>query len=191
MQTRFDSNPPGPAPRQRSLLRTVVLGVALAGAIAVWFFREPLRNRITERATLANDAPPPEVVEDMIQNARDPVAAVVTAWNSGKIVHREVAVREIGRVSRPGRPLPAGLESIVLAGALDADMNVRESALGILRDQNHSALAALAGTQLQDCDPQTRVLGLNHLKRVNARIGVPVVIPLLDEDEPFIVSMGL
>lgn len=70
-------------------------------------------------------------------------------------------------------------------------MNVRESALGILRDRSHPALSALAAAQLQDCDPQTRVLGMNHLKLVNANIGAPVVIPLLDEDDPFIVSMGL
>lgn len=87
MQTQLDSNPPGPAPRQRRLLRAVILGVAVVGGLAVWFYREPLRNRIAERAILANDAPPPEVVEEMIQNAPNPVAAVVAAWNTGKIVH--------------------------------------------------------------------------------------------------------
>jgi thiol-disulfide isomerase/thioredoxin len=90
-----------------------------------------------------------------------------------------------------GKSLPTELEGILLAGALDVDMNVRETALGILRDRNHPALPSLAAAQLQDPDPQVRLLGLNNLKRVDASIGVPTVIPLLDEDDPLIVATGL
>jgi thiol-disulfide isomerase/thioredoxin len=68
---------------------------------------------------------------------------------------------------------------------------VRETALGILRDRNHSALAALGAAQLRDPDPQVRLLGLNHLKRVNVNVGVPTIIPLLGEDDPLIVATGL
>jgi thiol-disulfide isomerase/thioredoxin len=167
------------------------LGVGFAVVLGVWLFREPLRNRITQSATLANPAPPPELVEEFIEASPDRATAILAAWNTGKIIHRQVAVREIARSFLPGQSLPAKLESIVLTGALDADMNVREAALGILRDRDHPALAALAAAQLRDCDPEVRLLGLNHLKRVQASIGVPTIIPLLDEDDPLIVATGL
>jgi thiol-disulfide isomerase/thioredoxin len=167
------------------------LGSGFIVIAGFWLFRAPLRNRIAQSAAFANPAPPPELVEEMIEASSDRPAAIITAWNTGKIVQREAAVREISRGFPAGQSLPAGLESIVLSGALDADMDVRETALGILRERKHSALPSLAAAQLRDADPQTRLVGLSHLKLVDAKIGVPVVIPLLDEDNPFIVATGL
>lgn len=171
--------------------RKVFLGTGILLVIAIWLFRAPLQQVIRESATLANDAPTPEVVSDMIEQAADPRAALLTAWNSGKIVHREVAIRSFSRVQPAEQPLSLELDSLLLSAALDPDMNVRESALGILRERNHPALAALAAEQLRDLDQQVRVLGLNQLKFVGPAIGVPTVIPLLDDPDPFIVTMSL
>jgi thiol-disulfide isomerase/thioredoxin len=168
-----------------------LFGWGIILVVGVWALREPLRRRISQSATLANPAPPPELVEEMIEASADRTAAIIAAWNTGKFVHREVAVREIaGRVTAE-QHLPTELESIVLAGSLDVDMNVRETALGILQNRKHPALAALAVAQLHDCDPQVRLLGLNYLRHVEAGIGVPAVIPLLDEDDPLISVTGL
>ena len=127
----------------------------------------------------------------MIEASSDRTSAIIAAWNTGKIVHRQAAMRLISRHAPERQPLPVGLESIVLGGAFDVDLNVRESAFAILRSHQHPALAALAAAQLQDCDPQTRLLGLNYLKHVNPNIGVPTIIPLLDEDDPLICVAGL
>ena len=172
-------------------LRPKLVVPLIAVAILTWLFRAPLQRQIRESATLANDAPTPEVVSDMIEQAADPRAALLTAWNSGKIVHREVAIRSFSRVQPAQQPLSLELDSLLLSAALDPDMNVRESALGILRERNHPALAALAAEQLHDLDLQVRVLGLNQLKFVSPAIGVPTVIPLLDDPDPFIVTMSL
>ncbi len=172
-------------------LRPKLVVPLIAVAILTWLFRAPLQRQIRESATLANDAPTPEVVSDMIEQAADPRAALLTAWNSGKIVHREVAIRSFSRVQPAEQPLSLELDSLLLSAALDPDMNVRESALGILRERNHPALAALAAEQLRDLDQQVRVLGLNQLKFVGPAIGVPTVIPLLDDPDPFIVTMSL
>jgi len=172
-------------------LRPKLVVPLIAVAILTWLFRAPLQRQIRESATLANDAPTPEVVSDMIEQAADPRAALLTAWNSGKIVHREVAIRSFSRVQPAEQPLSLELDSLLLSAALDPDMNVRESALGILRERNHPALAALAAEQLRDLDQQVRVLGLNQLKFVSPAIGVPTVIPLLDDPDPFIVTMSL
>jgi len=167
------------------------LGLGFIAVMGVWLFRDPLRSRIAQSAALSNPTPPPELVEEIISASPDRPAAILAAWNTGKIVHRQVAAREVSRAFPAGQSLPAELESIALAGALDVDMNVREAALGILRDRNHSALPSLAVAQLQDPDPQVRLLGLNYLKRANANIGVPTIIPLLDEDDPLIVATAL
>src|SRR6516162_9946895 len=169
----------------------LLLGSGVIAITAVWLFREPLRSRIGQSAAFANPTPPPELVEEIIEASPDRPAAIIAAWNTGKIVHRQAAVREISRGFGTSQTLPAEIESIVLTGALDVDMNVRETALGILRDRNHSALPSLAAVQVQNVDPEVRLLGLNYLKRVNANIGVPIVIPLLDEDDPLIVATAL
>ena len=168
-----------------------LIGAGIALVVGVWIFREPLRNRISQSATLANPAPPPDLVGEMIERATDRPAAIMAAWNTGKIIHREVAAREIGNSFPPSQPLPAELEAIVLAGALDADVNVRDIALGILRNRQHPALGALVVAQLHDCDPQTRLVGLNYLKQFDAGFGVPAVIPLLDEEDPLIIATAL
>lgn len=175
-------------PRQ---LRAQFLIPLIVGAMAVWFFREPLRERVTRSATLANDAPTPEVVADMIEQSSDARGALLAAWNSRKIIHREVAIRSLPRVFSAAQPLPPEFDALLLSAALDPDVNVRESALGTLRERNHPALAALAAEQLRDFDQQVRLLGLNHLKFVSPTVGVPTVMPLLDDSDPLIVTMSL
>jgi hypothetical protein len=112
--------------------RKVLICTGVFLIIVVWFFRAPLREQIRESATLANDAPTPEVVSEMIEQAADPHAALLRAWNSGKIVQREVAIASLPRLFPSGQPLPHDIESTLLAAAFDPDMNVRETALGIL-----------------------------------------------------------
>jgi len=170
-----------------------VFMVAAGGVVvfAVWLVREPLRRLITEAATLANDAPTQESVGDMIQRASDPRAVLLAAWNSGKIVHREVAVLSLPQFFPGEQPLPPEFDSLLLSAALDPDINVRESALGILQQRKHPALPALAAEQLKDFDQQVRLLGLDHLRALSPAIGVPTVIPLLDDTDPFVVITSL
>ncbi len=124
--------------------RTLILGVGLALIVGVWLFREPLRRLIRESALLANEAPTAAAVADMIEQAADPRATMLRAWKSGKIVHREVALRSFSRVLPADQPLSPEFELMLLAAALDPDLNVRESAFGILQERQHPALAALA-----------------------------------------------
>jgi len=165
------------------------LGVCVV--IGIWLLRDPLRRWVGDSAALANPSPPPEVIENMIEKSPDHVAAIIAAWNTGKIVHRQTAVTEISRLMPPGEPLSGELESIVLTGALDVDMNIRETSLGIMLNRHDPALAALAAAQLQDRDPQTRLLGLNYLKWAGGAVGVPSVIPMLNDEDPMIVATGL
>ncbi len=163
--------------------RVVGLLLPLTIIALIWLFRDPIRRRIIESGTLANDAPPLENVEEVIQNASDPRFALLAAWNSGKIVHREVAIHNFSRVFPDSGPLPPQFESILLSAALDPDLDVREAALNLLHSRNHPALAALAAEQLRDVDQAVRLLGLYQLKFVDRTVkarGVNYPI-LLDE----------
>jgi hypothetical protein len=95
-------------------------------------------------------APAPEVVPDMIAHASDPPAALLKAWDSGKIIHREVAIDSLPRLFSNDQPLPPDLESTLLAATLDPDLDGREIALGILQERQHPARFALAAEQLKD-----------------------------------------
>ena len=163
----------------------------LAVTLLAWLFRATLREQIRDHATLANDAPPVDVVSDMIEQAADPHAALLAAWNSDKIVHRAVAIREIGRLYPRPRPLPADCENIVHSGALDPDMDVREAAFAALDDRNDPALAGLAARQLKDADPNARLLGVTQLKLVSTNLAVPLAAGLLNDSDLRVVGMSL
>ncbi len=175
---------------QKSRYR-ILLGLGFLAVGGGWLFRDALRTQIAQRAGLANAAPAPELVEEIIRSSPDRTAAIVAAWNTAKIVQRETAVREISRAFPRSQPLPTELKSIVLAGALDPDIEVRETVLSILQERRDPALSSLAAVQFQDPDPQVRLLGLNHFRSVEAGFGMPAVMGLLDEGDPLIVATAL
>ena len=162
----------------------------LAVVMLVWIFRAPLREQISNRATLANDAPNPEAVSDMIEQATDRNAALLRTWNTGKIIQREVAINELKRLFPGNLPLPPALQSMLLAAALDPDMDVRELALAALLTRHDPALTALAVAQLADVDPQARLLGVSYLKHASPGVGVPWAVRLLDDPDLRVVGLS-
>ena len=169
----------------------IIAALGLMLVIGVWFFREPLRRQIGERAILANDSPTPEGVSEMIEMSANPPASLLKAWNSGKIVHREVAISAVRHVFAKDRPLPPKFHALLLSATLDPDLNVRESALGIMHERNDPALHALAAEQLKDPDQQLRLLGLNYLKSAKPEVGVPFAIALLDDPDIAVLGTSL
>ena len=172
-------------------VRTVFLVAALLVVLGVGFMGGPIRQWIATQAVLANDAPRLDTLDELITNARDPARTIRAAWATGKIVHRQAAIRRLVVSEGLPSPLPAALETILLAGALDPDMNVRETALSGLRNHRHPGLPALAAAQLDDVDPELRLLGLRHLKTADPQIGLPLVVRLLDDPDPRVVGTAL
>jgi thiol-disulfide isomerase/thioredoxin len=167
----------------RSLLRLTILFAGIATILMAWLYRDTLHAWVLVRGTLANDAPTLELFEDYLRQSPEPEMAILDAWNTGKIVHRQFAIRQLSAGDVSGKSLSPELEGMLLSGALDPDMNVRESALQGLRRHQHSALPALAAAQLRDPDPELRMLGLNHLKHAPPELGVAQVAPLLDDPD--------
>jgi thiol-disulfide isomerase/thioredoxin len=179
------------ASRPRGLVRIAIFSFLAAGTIAAWFLREPLRNLVFAEGVMANDGPTQEAIEQVIDLSADQQDAIRRAWDTGRIVHREVAIRRLSRLIPADAPLPTQFESWVLAAARDPDASVRETALGIVHGHNSPALAAICMAQLKDCDPQVRLLGLDHLNGVSSFTAIPIIVPLLDDPDPLIVVRGL
>jgi thiol-disulfide isomerase/thioredoxin len=168
--------------------RRVILVLALLAALTALYFRKPISDRLVERAVIANDAPSEEFLRQAMQNSPDPRAELLAAWNTGKIVQRELAIRSMASIAPRDRPCPPDLEAVLLAGALDPDENVRETALAELEVRHDPALPALAAAQLADADPQIRLLGLQYLKALPAKVGLPLAAPLLEDANPWVVA---
>ncbi|MCL4179702.1 MAG: redoxin domain-containing protein [Verrucomicrobia bacterium] len=169
--------------RSRLPIRLVILFAGIATILMVWFYRDTLHAWVLVRGTLANDAPTLELFEDYLRRSPEPEMAILDAWNTGKIVHRQFAIRQLSAGDVNGKSLSLELEGMLLSGALDPDMNVRESALQGLRRHRHSALPALVAAQLRDPDPELRMLGLDHLKHAPLELGVTQIAPLLDDPD--------
>jgi thiol-disulfide isomerase/thioredoxin len=178
--------PADPARPQRLALLSARSGITVAALVIVLsalLFRDAITQRVTAWALLANDAPSAETFRDYLRNAADPNQAILAAWNTGKIVHRQIVIRELASRSPKGPPLPPELENILLAGALDPDLNVREAALGSLRFRRHPLSTTLAAAQLHDVDPQVRLLGLSHLKPAPADQALPLVAAIVQDPD--------
>lgn len=175
----------------RRVIRVAFWILLGAGAVAVCFYREPLRNLVFTKGVMLNDAPTEEAIGQVLDTAKDRQAAIRAFWNTKKIVPREAAIRQLLQFIPSGEPIPAQMESWVCAAALDPDMDVRETAIEILREHHDQALAAICVAQLRDSDPEAQLLGLENLKQAGANVGVPSVIPLLQDSDPRITAKAL
>jgi thiol-disulfide isomerase/thioredoxin len=174
----------------RRTLRLPFLGVAIVVIVAIVLFRDRIQRWTFDRGILANEAPAPELLEEYLRNARDPGAAILAAWNSERIVQRHFAARALA--SRSVIPdLSSELESVLLTGALDADLNVREAALSGLRARQHPELTVLAAAQLDDPDPHLRLLGIEYMRSAPAERGLPLVAKVLDDEDPRVAGQAI
>ncbi len=177
--------------QRRIAVRRVLLAFGLMAALGAWLFRDRMRNAVLEWGILANNSPTVSMVEEMIEAAPDRPAAILSAWNTGKIVHRRAAIYEVQQLVAFSRPLSAELKSLLRSAAFDPDLNVREEAFRILRRCKDTALVSLAAAQLKDCDPEVRLLGLDYVRWFSPEVGVPTIAPLLDDSSPMVVAMVL
>lgn len=169
----------------------VVLGAGFLTLCCLALVQSPLRQWLGLKVTLANPAPPADQVEEVIKNSMDREGTIIAAWNTGKIIQREVAAKEIADPNVIRGKLTNDLEAIALRGCLDVDLDVREACLAALDTRRDPAFAALASAQLNDCDPQIRLLGLQHLRHIDAELGIPAIIPILDDNDPEVAATGL
>jgi thiol-disulfide isomerase/thioredoxin len=161
-----------------------LLGLLLLVVVAGTLWGPKLRREILARAVLGSQLPSESAIEELVQSYPDPLPFLQRLWNTGKLAHRQLAMETL----RHQRPAPSALrdkrlEALLLAGTEDPDTSIRELALGGLAESKSPLLLEAAQNQLRNSDPQIRLLGVKYLSRLEARTGLPMLIPLLKDSD--------
>ncbi|MBI2928682.1 MAG: redoxin domain-containing protein [Verrucomicrobia bacterium] len=126
--------------------------------------------------------------EEIVAQAKDPLRFLGQAWNTGRIVHRQLVAGHLKRLAATPGQLDGRATALLVAAALDVDAEVREQALGALAAQKSPHLLRLAQAQLLDADPEVRLLGLRYLSKADPQQVLPIVVKFLDDSDLRIVA---
>ncbi len=167
--------------RKRWLLLTVFVVLPL---LILW---RPLQRQYLTHLLLRSDAPSPEVLADVIGQTGDAQSLLLRLWQSQRIPHRQFVLSHLGRIVNSESGIFHAMETVVLDATTDPDITTRELAFAALVRTKHPQLRRLALEQLDDADPEVRVLGLQSLRSVATSNDVPVAIRLLSDTDPRVV----
>lgn len=166
-----------------------MLSASLAVVLVCWaLFHSQINRWLALRLLLTAESPRDELFQDLAYNSADPGEFLRRCWATGKIPHRQLVASFLKGNADANPGWFTGVESLVLAGTMDADMSVREMALATLQTRSDPRLFDQAKAQLNDLDPLVRQLGLDYLRDTDAQQGVPVVMPLLNDPDLRIVT---
>ncbi len=169
--------------------RAWVLGglLVLVGLTAALFHRQ-IRRAIAVQLALRSSNPSEALFDRLASQSAQPAHFLERCWGTGRVAQRRLVAEFLKESAQTKPPWFREAEPLVLAGARDADTSVRELALATLEARHDTRLFECAREQLSDVDPLVRLMGLDYLRRCNARQGVPVVIPLLDDPDLRVVT---
>ena len=164
--------------------RAWLLATVLLLAVSTWFaLHQQIDRFLTINLLLRSESPREEVFEELSDQLADPTEFLERCWATGKVPHRQLVAAFLRRKAAERPAWFAGAQKLVLEGAADPDMSVRELALAALQSRADPHLFDCARAQLTDLDPQVRQLGLDYLRRLDARRAVPIVMELLDDPD--------
>lgn len=168
-----------------------ILASLLVFSLVALPFHGRIQQFFLEQTALVGEAPASDVVVEAIRGAANPSEAILTAWNSGHVVPRTIAMQELNQLLPKWKTLPPLLEPLVLAAAVDPDFSVREMAIGALDQLHHPLLVhALAGL-LQDPDPELRLIALRRSRNLTTNEGISLVTTQLGSKDPRVVGYAL
>src|ERR1700741_325056 len=93
--------------RRKIRVRTAVLLLVLMSALALLPFHDRISSFVLERGALANDAPDPGLIEEMIDASPHAHTAILAAWNTGKVSHREESIYSVRKIAMVSGRVPA------------------------------------------------------------------------------------
>ncbi len=169
--------------------RTWVLAglLALVGLTAALFHHQ-IRRAIAVRLVLRASNPSEALFDRLARQSAQPAHFLKRCWATGRVAQRRLVAEFFKKSALKNAPWFRQAEPLVVAGARDADMSVRELALATLQARHDPRLFASAREQLTDVDPLVRLMGLDYLRRCDPHQAVPVVIPLLDDPDLRVVT---
>jgi thiol-disulfide isomerase/thioredoxin len=171
--------------RQRVKLRHQRLALVVAIVLLLFVvFGRAIQREILVHLMIRGNAPDTTVLQELVDQSSNPATLLLRLWESRKIPHRLFVMRHLNNVAAASPDLVQQMHPVLRDGVRDADLSVREIALSVLATENHPELINLAQRQLQDVDPETRLLGLQYLRAKGDQKRARAVAPMLDDPEP-------
>ncbi|MGH7969982.1 MAG: HEAT repeat domain-containing protein, partial [Limisphaerales bacterium] len=162
-----------------------VLVGALSALLLTWgLFHQSIDRALSTRLLLHSAAPREEFFRETVRESGDPANLLRQCWATGRIVQRVLVAQFLSESVASNLSLVNALQDLVFAGAADVDVSVRELALATLDALKSPRLLECCRAQLDDADPMVRLLGLQYLRKSNAREAVPLAVRLLDDGDP-------
>ncbi len=192
MKTETNTSLPLPRKRRASVRdRCLLGGLAVFGLMALVFWR-PIQRQCLAYFLLRSDAPPPEMLTQIVQQTSHPTSLLLGLWGTGRLPHRHFVLSYLSRIADTEPDVFRALEPIAMDATSDPDLTTRELAFIVLAVKPHPQLRRLALQQLEDADPAVRASGLQALRRGANSNDVPTAIRLLSDPDPrVVVSAGL
>lgn len=167
------------------------LWCALAVTLGAWQARGLLQQKVLEHTALIGMAPSSEVVSETIQNAVDPIKAILAAWDSGYVVPRTVALQELNSLVPKLHPVPESMRALLAQAALDPDNGIREISLGLMQQMAHPQYAAAVVAQLTNADPELRLMSMRRVRDLPPEIGMKLAVQHLEDNDPRVIGTAL
>lgn len=167
-------------PRKR--LRTLT-GILLGLTITFAIFGGQIRQFIMVQTLLRSPAPNALATEEVFMNATRPGPLLRRFWETGGVVHRTRVLNYIKARQAGEQAWSNEVNGLILEGAFDEDLSLRELALGMLKQRSLPDFANAAKSQLTEPDPEARLLGLKFLPRPVGKECMPMLLGLLDDSD--------
>ena len=173
----------------RARARLWMLTAILSTLAATWlFWHKPIDRAVSVPVLLHSECPEQDWLFDLADQFSDPTQFLQRCWDTGKVVHRQLVAAYLKQRAVTRTPWLAEASGLLVEGARDGDMSVRELALGTMERLDDPRLIDCAENQLSDPDPLVRNLGLEYLRKAEPSRGVPLVMPLLEDADPRVVA---
>jgi thiol-disulfide isomerase/thioredoxin len=164
--------------------RVWLLIAILLTAAGTWtLFHREINRQLSVRLLLRSENPREDWFESLANQFTDPSEFLERCWETGKVTHRQLVASFLKDRAMAKTTWWDGVEALLRTATVDGDMSVRELALATMEARKDPRLFECAQAQLTDPDPLVRQLGLDYLRRAEAKKGVPLFVKLLDDPD--------
>ncbi|HXP62351.1 MAG TPA: redoxin domain-containing protein [Dongiaceae bacterium] len=161
----------------------LLAGILLLAGLTWFTWHRQINRSLEVNLLLRSASPREELFEELSTQTADPTEFLERCWATGKVPHRQLVAAFLSRTATQNPSWFAGAQKFLLQGAADPDLSVRQLALATLQSRAAPDLFDSARAQLTDADPAVRQLGLDYLRRLEARRAVPLAMALLDDPD--------
>lgn len=167
--------------------RWLIIVTTLVSVPVVMYWR-PIQQRALIHFVLRSDTVAQMTVDELAASVKDPAAFLQGLWVTQKIPHRLAVANYLSVHCGNDPALLTRMEPLLEEAASDGDLEVRAVTLGFMGLQHRANALTLAKEQLNDPDPEARILALQYLREAGDRSLVPWAARSLEDTSPRVAS---